>query len=221
MLTFRERAMIKKMVKRFDCKHLHKSIVATFKTFKLHDVEQLRNNMKLVYDERVKVRDIQAYNDLIQSHKNMLEVSELVHNQQPIYMNGVKIEPGRVWDFEHCFSDVSCYQCQDAIRAYDMIEREFDDCSKEEKIAMLALSCVFISRISHVFEDDGNAWSVTAKAKTIREAEEKYGKTFFVNEWVYDTFLHPELFECYGVYKIKTQGRCYCFRKENIVQDVL
>ena len=221
MLTLKERRAIKKFIKKYNCEHSTSGVISSYKIFKPHDTEILKSNMNLVYQEKVKVNYEKAYHDLISSHKNMCTYVEdaTANTKETININGKEVEHGHSWDFKHCYSDATCSFYLEAIEICNDIECEFDNYSKEEKLAVLAVCSALLGR-APLYDNMGSAWSIANKVEEIKAAEEKYGKKFFVNDWLYDTFMHPELFESYGVYKTVSEAN-YSLNKANIIQDRL
>lgn len=217
MLTVKERRAIKKVVKQYDCKNYYSNVVGTYEIVKNHDLDFLKNNTEFIFQRDVKVQCENAYYDLVKSHEKMRIYLDSTNKQSSIYVNGEEVKHGSTWTFDHCFFEVTCNQLKKAIEIHEVIKSSYEKYSNVERLALLVLLCTVI-HIAAINTEQESLWSIADKVEEIKAAEEKFGEKFFVNDWLYDTFIHPELFESYGVYKTVSKAN-YSLNKANIIQD--
>jgi len=219
MLVLKERRAIKKIVKQYDCKDYYSNVAGTYEKVKKHDLDLLKNNTEFIFQRDVKVQSENAYYDLVKSHEKMRLYLESINKQSSIHINGKEVKHGSTWTFDHCFFEVTCNQLKKAIEIHEAIKSSYEKYNNNERLALLVLLCTVI-HIATINTEQESLWSIIESTKEIKEAEAKYGEKFFVNDWLYDTFMHPELFESYGVYKTVSEAN-YSFNKANIIQDRL
>lgn len=219
MLTLKERRAIKKIVKQYFNKSWYATVKYAYKKTKANDVNELVQNMNARFDNDINVKHKDAYSDLMDSYENLRIYIENGSKLANVKLDDIELEGGKVVDFSSCFYRSTCRLIKTAIEIHDDLNSGFKTYTDAEKRAMILLfHSLLHSAIGR--EENDDIWSCKKRVKEIKSAEEKYGEKFFVNDWLYDTFMHPELFESYGVYKTTNEAN-YSLNKANIIQDRL
>ena len=216
MLTFKERKMIRNIVKQYHDKDWIPITKAVYEDIKSIPEEELLRKLDKKYHDTMRVNEEVAYRDLKLSHEKMRCYIENLAPERYITVNGIT-GPIDTIDITHCFFNASCLKAADVINSYLQMHATQDETERRVLIALVMI-------MMHNFTkwNSGENCSIELKVEKITAAEEQYGEKFFVNDWLYDTFTYPELFESYGVYKTpERKTEVYTLNKRNIIQDVL
>ena len=219
MLTFREKQVIKSILKRYELysKHQMNIITSVYETLKHKNIDELFRTMKERKSSlfHMDVWTALAYKELRESSDNFATYEKEYLMKKTVVTNGNEVEY-RVVDFNECPFNVNCSILVDIINVYDEIKNGYDTNGDLVNAILIILFNVLSLKYKEMKMD--GMWSIKERVEKIKAAEDKYDVKFFVNDYLYDTFMHPELFESYGIYK---NNNVFRMSKDNIVQDSL
>lgn len=220
MLTIKEIRTIKKVLKDYDlyCIGWFSDIASFYQKVKKYDVDELKDNMnkKIIQKIDASVKTAQAYHDLIYSFEKMMAYTESVAPVNYVYVNNIKMEH-RACDLDYLYFTCNSRHLARVNAVYNELEKSYADNSTiRNKVLIVLLSTLYYQSCHRT--ESNTLWDIMSRVEEIKAAEEKHGEKFFVNDYLYDTFIHPELFESYGVYK---KGEVFSMNKSSIIQDNL